>query len=145
LLRGFRRALAWMPEGRLRVVDVGCGGGDGLRLLARWCAKRNLAVEFFGLDFNETVLDTARDLSRDCPNVRFVQGDAFDGTLQDLQPDIVTATLFCHHFPSTDLRSHLETMLYASRALVISDLHRHPVAHASFRLLGRVARLGAMT
>jgi 2-polyprenyl-3-methyl-5-hydroxy-6-metoxy-1,4-benzoquinol methylase len=145
LLRGFQRALRFLPKRRLRVVDVGCGGGDGVRLLARWCAKRQLPVEFIGLDFNPTVIELAQAQSRSHANVRYVQGDAFGEVLDSLAPDLVTATLFCHHFPTASLGSHLAKLLAPSAALLISDLHRHPIAHAGFRALGRVARFCPMT
>jgi 2-polyprenyl-3-methyl-5-hydroxy-6-metoxy-1,4-benzoquinol methylase len=145
LIRGFKRALRFMPNRRLRLVDVGCGGGDGLRLLDQWCAVHRVPVELIGLDLNPAVLETARSWSKSHPGIRYVEGDAFGGTLAALTPDITTATLFCHHFPSTSLTAHLSTLLDASQSLVISDLHRHPISHAAFRSLAKLARLSPMT
>lgn len=145
LLRVFKRALNFVPQRPLRLVDIGCGGGDGLRRIDDWCSSRGIKAEFVGLDLNPTVLETARSLSKHHPRIRFVQADAFDGTLAALSPDITTATLFCHHIPEASLSTRLATLLQASRAVVISDLHRHAIAHAGFRALARAARLSAMT
>lgn len=145
LIRGVRRALRFVDQRPLRVVDVGCGNGDGLRALAQWCSRRGLSVDLVGLDLNPAIIDIARRRSKTHPNVRFLQGDAFDGTLDTLAPDITTATLFFHHFPSETLGSKLQRLLRSSSALVISDLHRHPVAHAGFRAMCRLAPLSPMT
>lgn len=145
LLRGVGRALRFVGHRPLRVVDVGCGNGDGLRALDKWCSRRGLNVDLIGLDLNPAIIDIARRRSEAHANVRFLQADAFGGTLDALAPDITTATLFCHHFPSTTLTGQLQQLLRSSAALVISDLHRHPVAHAGFRGLCRLAPLSPMT
>jgi SAM-dependent methyltransferase len=54
-LRWLEELIGRVPwEGRpLRILDVGCGYGDGLRRIARWAARRNLDVLLTGIDLNE--------------------------------------------------------------------------------------------
>ncbi|HSK41492.1 MAG TPA: hypothetical protein VK943_17130, partial [Arenibaculum sp.] len=43
---------ASLPGGRLRILDVGSGGGDGLRRIARWAGRMGVPVELTGVDLN---------------------------------------------------------------------------------------------
>lgn len=145
LLRCLQRALPWLPKGRLRLVDIGCGRGDGLRVIARWSEKNGIPLELIGVDANEAALDEARKQSKQFPAIRYVAGDAFGATLQELEPDVVTASLLFHHFTTPALKERLPLLLNHTRALVIADLHRHRIAHASFRALTRVLGSCPMT
>jgi SAM-dependent methyltransferase len=57
-LLGYRPTLAWLKRlpleftDPLHIVDVGCGGGDLLRQIARWARKRGIAVQLTGIDLN---------------------------------------------------------------------------------------------
>ena len=37
---------------RLSILEIGCGGGDNLRVIKRYCVKKNIAVQLSGLDIN---------------------------------------------------------------------------------------------
>lgn len=145
LLRCLSRALPWLPQRRLRLVDIGCGRGDGLRVIARWATKHHIPLELIGLDANPATLDEARKQSKGFPEIQYVAGDAFGATLRDLTPDVVTASLFFHHFTTPALAERLPQLLRCTRALVVADLHRHVLAHASFRALTKVLGSCPMT
>src|SRR5579864_6610734 len=57
-LLGYRPTLAWLrrlPHGLadpVHIVDVGSGGGDMLRQIAGWAARRRTAVQLTGIDLN---------------------------------------------------------------------------------------------
>ena len=55
------------------------------------------------------------------------------------KPDIIFSSLFCHHFTDEELVRQLQ-WLQANSALgfFINDLQRHPLAHASIKLLTRL-------
>jgi hypothetical protein len=57
-----------------------------------------------------------------------------------MQPaDIVTATLFTHHFPSEQLAEVFATLSRMARiGVVINDLHRHPMAWAGIWVATRL-------
>src|SRR5690606_4444126 len=121
LLRCLQRALVWLPKQRLRLVDIGCGRGDGLRAIARWGARNGYAFDLVGLDANEAALQQARKQSGDCPEIRYVAGDAFVTTLAELQPAIVTASLIFHHFSTAELAEPLPRLLAHTPVLVSAD------------------------
>lgn len=138
LIRAFERALHHVPKaGPLRVVDVGCGNGDGLRALARWAEKKPLELELYGVDANPTIVNIARSESKGYA-INYVVGDAFGSELQALEPDVVVANQFFHHFTSPELHRYLPLLLRETRALVMCDLHRHTLAHLGFAVLARL-------
>ncbi|RSK37284.1 methyltransferase domain-containing protein [Hymenobacter metallilatus] len=130
------------PEGRpLRIADLGSGGGDTLRQIARWARRRGVAVELTGVDANAFMLQYAASKSRQHPEIRFQQADIFSPEFQRQPFDILTASLFCHHFPDEQLALMLaQWHRQAGLAVIVNDLHRHPLAYYSIwgltRLLG---------
>lgn len=145
LLRCLQRARPWLPARRLRLVDIGCGRGDGLRAIARWGQRNGVELELVGLDANEATIREAREHSRDRREIRYVAGDAFGAALRDLEPDVVTASLIFHHFTTVEIAEFLPYLMTQTPILVVSDLHRHPVAHAGFRALTKVLGASPMT
>ncbi|MFD9959850.1 class I SAM-dependent methyltransferase [Amycolatopsis sp. NPDC058986] len=68
------------PGAPLRVLDIGCGTADGLRLLRHAAdgespVAAGLALDYVGLDADAAMVETARSLYPE-PGVRFVEGDA---------------------------------------------------------------------
>lgn len=128
------------PAGRpLQVVDVGSGGGDTLRQVARWARRRGLAVELTGVDANAFMVAYAAERSRDFPEIRFEQQDIFASDFAARRPDVIMCSLFCHHFSDEQLRRMLHQWpQQALVAVIINDLHRHPLAYHSIRWLTRL-------
>jgi 2-polyprenyl-3-methyl-5-hydroxy-6-metoxy-1,4-benzoquinol methylase len=130
----------------LRVVDAGCGSGDGLRVLAKWCRRRNLHVELIGVDANPHTIEIARRASKDFDEISFRSLDVFGDDFLSLKADLVTATLFCHHFDDTTLRRWFECLRRQPHAaLFVSDLQRHWLPYYLFLLVCRVLRTTEVT
>jgi SAM-dependent methyltransferase len=125
----FLRPLVPGPgEGRLRLLDVGCGLG----FLPDWLAANGLldAVEYTGLDASAAILDRARAR---WPALRFVQGDPLSGGLPDTDFDAVLAIgLFTARFTNRveEMRAYSEATLAAlwpraSRCLAFNAMSKH--------------------
>jgi SAM-dependent methyltransferase len=101
---------------RPRVLDVGCGSGDVPVLLRRVLRGRVSAV---GVDVKLLHLQAApRDLLR-------LVADARRLPFAPLTFDVVTASLFLHHFEEAELPELLRSLFaLAGRALVVNDLRR---------------------
>lgn len=140
VLNALQRLQPRFPPGRpLRIADLGSGGGDTLRQLARWARQHGVAVELTGVDANAFMLDYARQKCRDYPEIRFVQANIFAPEFRQQPFDIVTASLFCHHFPDAELpRMLAQWQQQAALAVIINDLHRHPLAYYSIQALTRL-------
>jgi SAM-dependent methyltransferase len=85
--RAMRRAFLGdveFPPGA-RVLDVGCGTGVLTRMLARWPGVASV----LGVDIAPALLDRARALAGDLPNVSFAPADAYDLPFGGAEFDVV--------------------------------------------------------
>ena len=145
-------------ECRFRIVDIGCGSGDGLRSIARWARKRSAGpLELVGHDANPHVVTHAQALSKAYPEIRYEVRNALGTreqiteTSADASPSygkakqIAICSLFLHHLSDTEIQKWIQLQLESSDAVVISDLERSQLAHGLFRTLSKVARFSDMT
>ncbi|QJX49176.1 methyltransferase domain-containing protein [Hymenobacter taeanensis] len=140
ILDALDRLRPHFPAGRpLRLADLGSGGGDTLRQIARWARKRGVAVALTGLDANPFMLEYAASKSQGVAEITYQQADIFSPEFQRQPYDILTASLFCHHFSSQQLAAMLPLwQQQAQLAVIINDLHRHPLAYYSIYWLTRL-------
>jgi len=134
------------PTGRpLRLADLGSGGGDTLRHVARWARARGVPVELTGIDANAFMRAYAGERSTDYPEISYLQADIFAEDFARQPYDILTASLFCHHFTDAELTGLFgRWQRQAGLAVVINDLHRHPLAYAGIWLLTRLFGAGRL-
>ncbi len=74
------------------VIDIGCGGGIYTRAWAQLGAS-----EVLGLDFSENMIQTARGMSINIPNISFLVRNAISTRLEDKITDIVFERALIHH------------------------------------------------
>lgn len=118
------------------ICEIGCGGGDNLVAIQKWCEKKNIPVAFIGIDINPHCIDVAS--KRALSNTRLIQGDYKDACLEK-QPDIIFSSLFCHHFSDREMVKQLQWMKSNARlGFFINDLHRHKVAYYSIKVLTKL-------
>jgi 2-polyprenyl-3-methyl-5-hydroxy-6-metoxy-1,4-benzoquinol methylase len=133
---GLKILLKGDKKRKYTIADVGCGGGDMLRVMADWASKNGYDCQFIGIDANEHTIGMAKENLKNYPNVSFLTKNVFDKEFESIKVDVFTCTLFTHHF--TDEELIILTRVFnkgASLGLVINDLHRHPLAYYSIRLL----------
>jgi 2-polyprenyl-3-methyl-5-hydroxy-6-metoxy-1,4-benzoquinol methylase len=124
------------PKDRWKVVDIGCGGGDMLRVMDDWAVKNGQKIDFEGVDANPNIIDLAKTRLSDKPSISLSVQNVFEEAFVEEKVDIITCTLFTHHFTDSELVALLSTLLQkANLGIVINDLHRHPLAYHSIRLL----------
>lgn len=122
---------------RLTIVEIGCGGGDNLRAIKDWAAYIKLPVKLTGIDINEECIAYARQQKRN-DDILFLHSDYRLVKLVS-KPDIVFSSLFCHHFTDEELIEQLQWMkANCEVGFFINDLHRHPVAYYSIKMLSAV-------
>lgn len=121
------------------IVDLGCGHGDILRLVADFGRKNAYNFKLIGIDANQDTVDYANELSESYPELSFKNEDIFSEKFQEKECDIVLATLFLHHFKEDEILRLLSNLSdKASIGIVVNDLHRSEIAYGLFKLLGIV-------
>ncbi len=45
---------------RIRICEIGCGGGDNLRVLSRYCHRHGIETEVVGVDINAHCIEFAK-------------------------------------------------------------------------------------
>jgi SAM-dependent methyltransferase len=120
---------------RVTICEIGCGGGDNLRVLSRYCHRRHIAVQVTGIDSNAHCITVARERWKE-GNAEWVCSDYRKAVFAKGKPDIIFSSLFCHHFTDGELAEQLRWMeANAGIGWFINDLHRHPVAYHTIRRL----------
>ncbi len=129
---GFKELVPDKKE--ITVCEIGCGGGDNLVAIQECCHKKNITAKFIGIDINPDCIRIARTRISD-PGSVFITSDYKEFVFEE-KPDIIFSSLFCHHFTDDELVAMLQWMRSNSRAgFFINDLHRHPAAYYSIKLL----------
>lgn len=139
-LTGIKRLLKGKSKDKTyTIIDLGCGHGDILRLIADFGRKEGYKFQLTGIDANQDAIDYATELSVDYPELVFENKDIFSEGFQKMDYDIALATLFLHHFKTDELEVLLKQLtLKAKLGLVINDLHRSEIAYGLFKLLSLV-------
>jgi 2-polyprenyl-3-methyl-5-hydroxy-6-metoxy-1,4-benzoquinol methylase len=138
-----RAVLRWLaavaPTGGFSVLDVAYGDGDLLRAMARWAARRGLAVRLSGIDLNPRSAAAARAATPADMTIEYRTGDVFDFE-PAVMPDFIVTSQFTHHLDDAALVRLLRWMdRHARLGWHITDLHRHPIPYYGFRHLARLA------
>ncbi len=146
VLRGVRPFFERHAEPRpLKLLDIGTGGGDLPKELVRSAARSGVQLQVTAVDLDPNTAAIASRETDDVPQIRVVQADAFRLPFAERSFDLVTASLFAHHFPHRDIVRLLGGLLRSARtAVVINDLRRHLVPWLAIHLVSRMGRLHPM-
>lgn len=126
-------------EGRtqpLHLVDLGCGSGGLMKVMAELCRKKGIEATFTGIDANPNIVAYAKNHTRDYPEISYRCLNVLSKEFQEIRCDVIHACLFCHHFTSEQL-ALLFTVFrqMAKEQVIINDLHRHHLAYYSIKWL----------
>lgn len=120
------------------VCEIGCGGGDNLAAVFKYCQKNHIAVKLIGIDLKQSCIDVAMLYSVLKNNTQFICSD-YKLVDFDEKPDIIFSSLFCHHFTETELGQQLLWMQQQAKlGFFINDLHRHWLAYGAIQILTKV-------
>jgi 2-polyprenyl-3-methyl-5-hydroxy-6-metoxy-1,4-benzoquinol methylase len=125
----------------LSLLDVGAGGGDALRVVSRWGARRGIALDLWGLDRSAWAERHAKARGTEAG---WITSDVFD-LPPDRRFDVVTCGLFTHHLPDETLVRFLRWLpQHTLRRWLILDLHRHWIPWAAVWAGTRLMRMHPM-
>ena len=145
---GYRPLLSWLDslsiahrKVPLRILDVGCGYGDGLRRIKKWADARGIVVELTGLDLNRDAISIAAEVGPSSNNIEWVSENVFLYTL-NAPVDVIVSSLFAHHLSDAEIVCFLRWMEQnAQVGWFINDLSRNAVPYHLLKVFTRVAGL----
>jgi 2-polyprenyl-3-methyl-5-hydroxy-6-metoxy-1,4-benzoquinol methylase len=149
---GYRPTLHWLKqvfkntpsEQTISIVDVGNGGGDMLRQIAKSASQYKREVDLTGVDLNPWSAQYSKMVTSSSLPITYETSDIFDFA-PDRKFDFAISALFTHHLNDEQLIGFLRWMeLHTVKGWFINDLHRHPLAYFLFKYLSRLLRLDYM-
>lgn len=134
-IEGIKKILQPFGAGpSITICEIGCGGGDNLKAIEKWCIRNAVKVNFIGIDIKRECIEFAHQQYPGL-NARWITSDYKDVDFKD-KPDIIFSSLFCHHFINEALIKMLLWMKEnTTRGFFINDLHRHPLAYYSIKII----------
>jgi len=142
-----KRLLARTAGARpLTVLDVGTGGADIPRALARWARRTGRAIRIVALDRDGPTLEVARRHLAGYPEVTLLRGDALALPVRPGSVDVAISALTLHHLEPDGAARHLAELDRAARCgLVVNDLARSRTAYGLVWLATRLLSRSAMS
>jgi ubiquinone/menaquinone biosynthesis C-methylase UbiE len=127
------------------VLDVGCGSGELLRMIAAYADSSDRRATLVGIDLNPLSSSTTHTESVDFPAISSVQGDAFQLPFADDTFDYAISSLFFHHLADDQIPIVLHEMSrVAHRGIVVIDLHRDVVPFVGYKILCAAFRISPL-
>lgn len=119
-----------------RLLDLGCGTGEMLRLLR----EENQEAELAGLDLSSKMIARARE--KNIPNAQFLEGDAEHLPYPTAYFDMVSCVQSFHHYPNPEKAlAEVRRVLRPGGVFLLCDMY---VANPLFRWLENMFLLPAL-
>ncbi len=138
-LQVLRRRQRFPPGQTIRIVDLGCGGGDLLCRIAKWGRKQGLSLVLIGIDGNPNSLAYARKKAAAYPEISFSCQDLLQNPALPAQTDLIVSSHFLYHYADEALGPLLQSWLIQAKiGFLTTDLIRHPLAYMLFKLMNLI-------
>ena len=125
-LSGIKRLIGSATS--VSICEIGCGGGDNLYAIHRYCQENKVNASFTGIDLNPECIAFARQQYPTLP-CTWICSDYAAVEFENNKPGIIFSSLFCHHFTDEQLVQMLKWLhRNAVIGFFINDLHRHWLA-----------------
>lgn len=123
-------------ESPLRIIDLGCGGGDLALAVAKSLQQHKIQCTITGIDGNANSLAYAQKKCEAFSEINFLQADILS-TGFSIQPcDILISSHFMYHFTEDALVDFLKNNSSAiSTAFIFSELKRNRLAMRLFKFI----------
>lgn len=117
------------------ILDIGCGGGDILRLLHRFCDEDNLDVQFTGIEPDSRAIDYVQQ--QVWPDTfTFMNSFSHDLVQQKQTYTVVISNHLIHHLTTNELEKVCADAEHLAREKIIfSDIERSDIGYASFKAI----------
>lgn len=120
----------------IRIIDLGCGGGDILIAVGNYLHKHKVPATLLGLEGNPHSVAYAQKQATTMASVRFQTADILSPAFQCPDCDIVISSHFLYHFSDEALGNFLhDNRSYVRIGWIISELQRSVLSYRMFQLL----------
>lgn len=117
------------------LLDIGCGGGDILKMLHSFTQKDQLEVEFTGIEPDKRAIDYVNKLQWPA-NFSFINTNSPDLAKQNQTFTVVISNHLVHHLTQPDLKMVCTDASKLARKLVVfNDIERSDIGYAFFSTL----------
>ncbi len=119
----------------LTICEIGCGGGDNLKAIEKWCYKNKIDATFIGIDLKPACIEFARQ-QYPALKCKWIISDYAKVCFTGNRPDIIFSSLFCHHFKEHELIQMLQWQQQQStKGFFINDLHRNRLSYYGIKII----------
>jgi len=143
LVAGWRRVYRQRIRPLLRtgqtttLLDIGSGGGDVARTLARWARRDGFALAVTAID-PDVRAHAFAVAQAPAPGVTFRQAGSADLVAEGSRFDVVVSNHLLHHLDAAELHRLLADSERLARRLVVhNDIARSRLAYAAYRVVSR--------
>ena len=136
-VQAVKKMIRKLPDNQeITIVDVGCGGGDLLRVLAEFGRKNHRKFKLIGIDANAFTVNYARQMSQNYSEIDYFTQNVFSAEFSELDYDLILLNLFLHHFKDEEILELIALMTQKARlGIVVNDLQRSELTYHLFRLV----------
>lgn len=136
-LNGVAQLLDGRTSGdEIHIADLGCGSGDLLKRIRSLLERKGISGRLTGFDANANVIRFAREHTPSTCRIQYETLNIFSEDFQQRRFDVVTGTLFFHHFSNNELVTFFNRLKDQVKVgIVINDIHRHWFAYYSIKWL----------
>ncbi len=120
------------------IIDIGCGGGDSAKAIARWSKSKSFRINISGIDLKEDCIEFAQNNCKKFSEIDLKCADFRTAFSNDTKIDIVHASLFCHHFKEAEIVEFIKLCNKNQAVFIINDLERNPIAYYLIKILTRI-------
>lgn len=118
------------------ILDIGFGGGDSIKQLAKFSDTNNLKLFFYGVDLKSDCVAYAADNLSSIQNKQLICDDYRNISAELLKKiDVVHCSLFLHHLTDEEIISLFKFFKSNHCIILANDLHRNWLAYYSIKLL----------
>jgi 2-polyprenyl-3-methyl-5-hydroxy-6-metoxy-1,4-benzoquinol methylase len=131
---GCKKLISTSSSQTFSVCEVGCGGGDNMQAIQSFAIKKNININWIGIDLNQYCIDYAKKTNKQL-NAHWIINNYKKVTFEN-KPDIIFCSLFTHHLNGEELIEFLQwCKKNAKLGFFINDLQRNPIAFWSIKIL----------
>lgn len=114
------------------ILDIGCGGGDVTRAVARWALRDGFACTVLGIDPDWRAFDHAVAKPA-VPGVKYRRAYSAELAETGRGFDVIISNHMLHHLSGDELDGLLaDSVQMCLKRVIHADLQRSPVAYALF-------------